>query len=228
MRARTYRTIFWALALAGFLGDQATKYRVFEWLYHPNSEGSTAVVQVTQQSHDGTVQVIEGSYQVIPGVFRLLSQFTGQHETGSGLLASLRAWKNDALPAVNHGALFGLGREHRALANGIFAGVSILAAVAIGYWGLRRLSSKDGLLSVALGLILAGTLGNLYDRLVYGGVRDFLHFYWFEWPVFNVADCCLVCGAGLLLIQAFWAHPDHQSKSIATTEKSLAEVAEVK
>jgi signal peptidase II len=228
MRARTYRTIFWTLALAGFLADQASKYKVFEWLYRPTGEGNMAVVQATQLTSDGTVQVVEGSYQVIPGVFRLLSQFTGEHETGSGFLASMRAWKNDALPAVNHGALFGLGREHRALANGIFAGVSILAAVAIAYWGLRRLSANDGLLSVALGLILAGTLGNLYDRLVFGGVRDFLHFYWFEWPVFNVADCCLVCGAGLLLVQAFWTQPNPQNKPMASAEKAVAEVAEVR
>jgi lipoprotein signal peptidase len=59
-------------------------------------------------------------------------------------------------------------------------------------------------LCAALGLILAGTLGNLYDRLVFNGVRDFLHWdYFYDWPVFNVADCCLVCGAGLLLLQAF-------------------------
>jgi len=32
-----------------------------------------------------------------------------------------------------------------------------------------------------------------------------LYFHWIEWPVFNVADCCLVAGAGLLLLQAFWA-----------------------
>ena len=56
----------------------------------------------------------------------------------------------------------------------------------------------------ALGLILGGTAGNLFDRVVFNGVRDWMHFYWFEWPVFNFADCCLVCGAGLLLLQAFW------------------------
>ena len=37
-----------------------------------------------------------------------------------------------------------------------------------------------------------------------GGVRDFLYFYWFDFPVFNVADSCLVVGAALLLIQAFF------------------------
>jgi len=38
-------------------------------------------------------------------------------------------------------------------------------------------------------------------------VRDFLYFHWFEFPVFNVADCCLVCGAFLLLAQAFLHRP---------------------
>ncbi len=39
---------------------------------------------------------------------------------------------------------------------------------------------------------------------MFDGVRDFLHWnYLFDWPVFNIADCCLVVGAGLLLLQAF-------------------------
>jgi lipoprotein signal peptidase len=70
---------------------------------------------------------------------------------------------------------------------------------------LRKKAQPDRLLFVALGLILGGTLGNLYDRIVFGGVRDFLCFYWFEFPVFNVADSCLVVGASLLLLQAFFA-----------------------
>ena len=54
----------------------------------------------------------------------------------------------------------------------------------------------------------AGTLGNFYDRVVFNGVRDFLHWnYRFDWPVFNIADCCLVCGAALLLVQAFLSSP---------------------
>jgi lipoprotein signal peptidase len=70
-------------------------------------------------------------------------------------------------------------------------------------------------------LILAGTLGNLFDRVVFGGVRDFLYFYWFEWPVFNVADCFLVCGAGLLLLQAFATAPADKGK-VAVAEPVTA------
>ena len=96
------------------------------------------------------------------------------------------------MPRVNHGALFGIGQNQKGLANGIFAAVSVLAAVAIMVWGTRRNTAREKGLMAALGLILGGTVGNLYDRLIFGGVRDFLYFYRIEWPVFNVADCCLV------------------------------------
>ena len=89
--------------------------------------------------------------------------------------------------------------------------------------GTRPTTARDRALCGALGLILAGTLGNLYDRLIFDGVRDFLYFHWFEWPVFNLADCCLVCGAFLLLVQAFWSKPVKQreeSKEMALSTTS--------
>src|SRR5262249_16267593 len=107
-------------------------------------------------------------------------------------------------PHVNQGALFGFLRHWQAWANTGFALVSLLAAVAIAYWSTQPATARDAWLCAALGFILAGTLGNFYDRLVFHGVRDFLHWnYLFDWPVFNFADCCLVSGAGLLLLQAF-------------------------
>src|SRR5262249_24486224 len=85
--------------------------------------------------------------------------------------------------------------------------ISIAAAAAILFWATRRSTSRDWSLSTALGLILAGTLGNIYDRVVFNGVRDFLHLHYrnFDWPVFNIADSCLVCGAILLLTQALFS-----------------------
>lgn len=53
-----------------------------------------------------------------------------------------------------------------------------------------------------LACVLGGAAGNLYDRLVFRGVTDFLDFYWgrHHFPAFNVADAAITCGAGLLLL----------------------------
>jgi lipoprotein signal peptidase len=126
-------------------------------------------------------------------------------------------------PHVNHGALFGLFRNYVGLANAGFALISLAAALAIAYWSRHGATARDPWLCAALGLILAGTLGNLYDRVLFNGVRDFLHWnYLFDWPVFNVADCCLVFGAGLLLVQAFWAQPaaDKREDGMVTTTET--------
>jgi signal peptidase II len=126
----------------------------------------------------------------------------------------LRTWSGEFLPRVNHGALFGMGQAYATWANLVFACVSLLAATAIIWWSLRPAAARDGVLCTALGLILAGTLGNLYDRLVFNGVRDFLYWSrWFEWPVFNIADCCLVCGVCLLTLQALF----HAKTDVAPT-----------
>ena len=186
MAERSYRGLLWSLVLLGTTLDQVSKYGVFKWLYN-----------------DG-----EGGQQVlIPHVFKLLAQFTNQQETTDGLLAFLRTGSGTILPKVNHGALFGLGSESHTVANAVFATVSLMAVLAIAYWSTRRSTASDWALCAALGLIMAGTLGNLYDRLIFNGVRDFLYFHWFEFPVFNIADSCLVCGAFLLLLQAFWTRP---------------------
>lgn len=170
--------LLWSLALAGLTVDLATKFAVFRWLED------------------------RGSFEVVPGAFRLIAQFTAE-PVPPGWFESLQRLNGETLPRVNRGALFGLGGVFEQYANSFFALVSIVAAVAIIGWSMRN-RSRDWGLTAALGLILAGTLGNLFDRVVFGGVRDFLYFYWIEWPVFNVADCCLVVGAGILLLQAAW------------------------
>jgi lipoprotein signal peptidase len=203
MTQRHYRGLLWTLAVLGLLLDQGAKYGLFRWLYSPS---------------------LEGRYEVVPGAFRLIAQFTGERPAADGVRGRLQAFNGPVLPRVNHGALFGLGNEHTALANAFFALVSVTAAGAIAVWSFRRTAARDRWLCAALGLILAGTLGNLYDRVVFGGVRDFFYFYWFEWPVFNVADCCLVVGAGLLLLQAFTTPAGEKAKG-PTPEPVTAAVA---
>jgi lipoprotein signal peptidase len=202
MARRSFRILVWALATFGVTADLASKYATFRVL-GPGGR--------------------PGELEVVPGWFRLVAQFP---EPGhavpieTGWRGSLQALNGPVLPYVNKGALFGMGRGYEALANGFFAVVSLAAAVAILVWSTRPAATRDVVLCAALGLILGGTLGNLFDRVVFHGVRDFMYFYWINWPVFNFADCCLVAGAGLLLIQAMWP----AKGSVAAPQEELAEV----
>jgi len=190
MPQRSYRAMLLCLALLGFALDQLSKYVVFHRLYH-----SPALYHPEQK---------KGEFSVIGQAFLLNVDYTDEPADGV-----LREISSDKMPRVNHGALFGLGNEGEQpkKANVLFACVSLIAAGAILFWTLRPGSATDGLLSTALGLILGGTLGNLYDRVVFHGVRDFLYVKLIEWPVFNIADCCLVIGAGVLFVQAFMTSP---------------------
>ena len=51
---------------------------------------------------------------------------------------------------------------------------------------------------VAVALIVAGAFGNVFDRLLYSGVRDFIDFYTIKWPIFNLADAYLTVGAFMI------------------------------
>lgn len=178
---RSYRMVLFVLAFLGLAADQVSKYGMFNWLYQPGQE--------------------YGAKEVIPGAFKFLVQFKKDAPQCDCMFVR---WNGPIPPQVNHGALFSLGGEYKTDANRFFAIVSALAAIGIIAWSFRQTTRSDKWLCVALGLILGGTIGNLFDRVVFGGVRDFLYFYLIEWPVFNVADCCLVCGAGLLLVMSFF------------------------
>lgn len=69
----------------------------------------------------------------------------------------------------------------------------------------------------ALTLILAGAAGNLYDRLVYGYVTDFLDVFVgaYHWPAFNVADSCITVGALLLLLDSALSPKDEPASEAA-------------
>jgi len=104
---------------------------------------------------------------------------------------------------TNTGAVFGLGKGGR----WVFITVT-LAAVGVILFVLVRSRPEQRLLHVALAMILAGALGNLYDRVRYGAVRDM---FWlipetglYPW-IFNFADAALVVGVGLVLIHSWFA-----------------------
>uniref|UniRef100_A0A7C2JZT5 Lipoprotein signal peptidase n=1 Tax=Schlesneria paludicola TaxID=360056 RepID=A0A7C2JZT5_9PLAN len=111
----------------------------------------------------------------------------------------------------NRGALWGLGQGWAPL----FATLSTVAVAVILYVLFIRKHAHSLWLTVALGFVTAGALGNLYDRLGLHGwrdndgpvhaVRDFLYFRFFEtfdWAIFNFADSFLVTGAIMLVLHS--------------------------
>lgn len=101
----------------------------------------------------------------------------------------------------NAGAAFGILQNQR----WFFIVITILVVVGIIYY-LLQLKGEKKLMSWALGLILGGALGNFADRLLYGEVVDFLDVkivlgtFYYDFPIFNVADSALVIGVGIILI----------------------------
>jgi signal peptidase II len=112
---------------------------------------------------------------------------------------------------LNTGAAFSMFEnmnEHTV--RNLLVAFSIIAVIVVLVllWKLGRTFSTT---SVALALILGGALGNLYDRVMYSHVVDFLevHIVHYHWPDFNVADSCIVIGACLLLLEMVLPHKDH-------------------
>jgi signal peptidase II len=105
---------------------------------------------------------------------------------------------------TNTGAAFGSFRNN----NTFFIVISSIALVVVLVLLLRR-RLPDVWRDVSLALLLAGILGNLTDRLLYGHVIDFLLFdlhipYADPWPAFNVADSCISIAVVLFIIHSFW------------------------
>lgn len=135
--------------------------------------------------------------------------------------------------SLNEGALFGIGQGQ----GMIFCALSVVAALGIGYWLFVAGGARDLWLTVALACVTAGILGNLYDRLGLPGltwapgyghaphervyaVRDWLHFKVepiIDWPIFNIADSLLVCGAALMIFHAL--RVEKSTKPIAATRQ---------
>lgn len=108
------------------------------------------------------------------------------------------AWTLQFDLAYNSGASFSMGTG-----MGPWIALGVVGVVAFLIWSARSVSSP--LAAVAMGMIVGGALGNLGDRLfrgeagfLHGSVVDFIDLQW--WPVFNVADIGVVCGAVLLVI----------------------------
>ena len=116
---------------------------------------------------------------------------------------------------LNTGVSFGMfgGGE----ARWVLSAFSIIVAVALGIWALR---AKGALLACAIGLVIGGAIGNVIDRIRFGGVVDFIDFSGtgvFPW-IFNIADSGITIGVMLLILDSLIG--ERRSKVGDAREKS--------
>jgi len=117
----------------------------------------------------------------------------------------------------------------------LFLGVSVLAIGFLSY--LFATSKRQRFYQFVLGMLLAGVLGNMYDRIVFGYVRDMIHALpgW-QWPgqwqvpvmkypgdgrdvfpfIFNVADILLCVGVGLMIVYSLFTSPANEQAATPT------------
>lgn len=101
-----------------------------------------------------------------------------------------------------------------------FLGTGALAIVLLLMF-LSRLEHHERMTATAIGAVLGGAIGNLTDRIVYGEVIDFLDFRLlggYVWPTFNLADCWIVVGVAILMLEMFF---DGGSEADDTGEEPL-------
>lgn len=115
--------------------------------------------------------------------------------------------------AHNTGAAFSFLADAGGWQRWFFVVLTAVISVVLTVW-LYRLPRGQKLLPIALTLVLGGALGNVYDRISYGYVIDFIDWYVgsYHWPAFNIADAAICVGAGLLILDSFRQPGTKQAK----------------
>jgi signal peptidase II len=113
--------------------------------------------------------------------------------------------------AHNTGAAFSFLANSGEWAHWFFVAMKITVSLVLMFL-LSKMPRNNWRDALPYALIVAGALGNLVDRFRYGYVIDFIEWYYktFSWPVFNIADSCIVGGAALLIIFSF--HKKEETK----------------
>jgi len=104
----------------------------------------------------------------------------------------------------NLGAAFSFLADQGGWQRWFFTMIAAIASIVFMVW-LAKTPKSQKLLSIAIALMLSGSLGNLIDRVMFGYVIDFLDFHWsgYDFPVFNIADSMIFIGAALMILDSF-------------------------
>ncbi|MBL4781329.1 MAG: lipoprotein signal peptidase [Porticoccaceae bacterium] len=104
----------------------------------------------------------------------------------------------------NPGAAFSFLSTAGGWQHWLFGGIASIISVVLVAW-IYRAPATALLLKFSLALILAGALGNLWDRVTLGYVVDFIQWHYkdYYWPAFNIADAAISVGAVAMVIDSF-------------------------
>ena len=104
----------------------------------------------------------------------------------------------------NLGAAFGFLNDQPGWQRWFFSIITAVVSLGILYW-LTKIKASQKMLIIALVFVLGGALGNLFDRVMFGYVIDFIdwHAFGYHWPSFNIADMAISFGAFLLILDSF-------------------------
>ena len=144
----------------------------------------------------------------IYSIFIILSVFLADFLTKTIAVNKLLLYKSEPVTnfmnftlAFNYGAAFSFLSDAGGWLRWFFIIFSITVICLIIYLLIKENFSEY----MPFSFVMAGALGNLYDRIYYGYVIDFIEFYYkdFSWPIFNVADIAISIGIILLLYNMF-------------------------
>lgn len=123
----------------------------------------------------------------------------------------------------NRGAAFSILQDQRWFL------ILVTVVVVVGIvWYLSKIKNTRRLLSTALALVLGGAIGNFLDRSLTGEVVDFLqlNFGSYTFPIFNVADSCIVIGVALIILDSFFDMRGGQTEVVEVKEAGEPEANE--
>lgn len=111
----------------------------------------------------------------------------------------------------NQGAAFSFLSDGDSWQKWLLIGISVLVSLWLVTM-ILRLRPGERLVGYGYALILGGALGNLWDRMMFGRVTDFILLHYENWyfPAFNIADCAITFGA-LCLLLAIFVYPPHKA-----------------
>ena len=109
----------------------------------------------------------------------------------------------------NRGISFGLMQQGEKTGSYILIGMALIIVAVLAVWLVR---TPRNVQRFAIAAVIAGAIGNVIDRARFGAVVDFLDFHamGYHWPAFNIADCAVVVGIAILMIDSLFFEPKAQ------------------